>query len=140
MRPVLAQVAEVVRRTPNGQRLQWKLEVEDDLTSSVDPQDLAEMIGNIVENGAQWARHQIRISGRQDGGSVVLSVEDDGPGIPEHEIGTVLARGGRLDESKSGSGLGLAIVGDLAEAYGGALSLKRSSLGGLLVELRLPCS
>lgn len=140
VRPVLDQVSEVVRRTPGGQRVQWRLDVGDDLTSSVDPQDLAEMLGNIVENGAQWARHQVRISGHRDGGTVVLSVEDDGPGIPKREIETVLARGGRLDESKPGSGLGLAIVGDLAEAYGGSLSLKRSSLGGLLAELRLPYS
>ncbi|WP_414470969.1 sensor histidine kinase [Microvirga sp. M2] len=140
LRPTLDQVVEVVRRTTRGQRLQWKLDVGDDLTSSVDPQDLAEMLGNIVENAAQWSHHRIEISGRQDGGAVVLSIADDGPGIPETGIETALIRGGRLDESKPGSGLGLAIAGDLAEAYGGSLSLSRSALGGLQVDLRLPQS
>jgi signal transduction histidine kinase len=65
-------------------------------------------------------------------------VEDDGPGISEHEIEMVLTRGDRLDESKPGSGLGLAIVGDLAEIYGGSLSLERSPLSGLAIELRPP--
>jgi signal transduction histidine kinase len=138
LRPILDQVVEVVRRTPAGQRLRWQADPGETVTSTVDPQDLAEMIGNLVENAANWARREVRISGRQDAGAVVLAVEDDGPGIPEEEIGTVLARGGRLDESKPGSGLGLAIVGDLAEAYGGALSLSRSRLGGLCAELRLP--
>jgi signal transduction histidine kinase len=47
-------------------------------------------------------------------------------------------RGRRLDETKPGSGLGLSIVSDLAAAYGGALSLKTSPLGGLRAELNLP--
>jgi len=51
---------------------------------------------------------------------------------------TAVARGGRLDETQSGSGLGLAIVGDLLDAYGGSLALRRSSLGGLRAEIRLP--
>ena len=67
-----------------------------------------------------------------------LLVEDDGPGVPDQEIETVLARGGRLDATKPGAGLGLAIVGDLIETYGGSLVLSRSPLGGLKVELRLP--
>ena len=138
LRPTLDQVVEVVRRTPDGQRLHWQVDLGDDLTSSVDPQDLAEMIGNLVENAAKWARRQVLISGRQEAEAIVLSVADDGPGIPRDEIGTVLARGGRLDEGKPGAGLGLAIVGDLAEAYDGSLSLSESALGGLSAELRLP--
>jgi signal transduction histidine kinase len=51
---------------------------------------------------------------------------------------TVLARGGRLDEAHPGTGLGLAIVHDLVEACGGSLALRRSPLGGLLAEPRLP--
>jgi signal transduction histidine kinase len=69
---------------------------------------------------------------------LVLSVEDDGPGIPAEQTETVRARGARLDEAEPGSGLGLSIVGDLAEAYGGTLALGRSDLGGLSAEVRLP--
>jgi signal transduction histidine kinase len=50
----------------------------------------------------------------------------------------VLNRGVRADESAPGSGLGLAIVADLAELYGGSVSLGRAGLGGLRAELRLP--
>jgi signal transduction histidine kinase len=80
----------------------------------------------------------VRFNGRRDGTAIVLSVEDDGPGVPEDRVGTVLARGGRLDETQPGSGLGLAIVAEVVEAYGGALTLGRSPLGGLRVELRFP--
>jgi len=68
----------------------------------------------------------------------LVSVEDDGPGVPDDQIGSVLARGGRLDEAQPGTGLGLAIARELTEGYGGSLSLKRSSLGGLSVEVCFP--
>jgi len=107
-----------------------------------DAQDLAEILGNLAENAAKWARSRVRLEGRRDeaaAGTVVLAVEDDGPGIPEDEADRALARGERLDATKPGSGLGLAIVADMLEALGASLRLGRSeSLGGLRAEVRLP--
>jgi len=138
VRPVVEQVIGVLRRSPQGQRLSWEVEGTDSIKVRMDAQDLAEILGNLAENAGAWAVGTVRIASRQDGNAVVLQVEDDGPGVPEDQIETVLARGGRLDETRPGTGLGLAIVGDLVEAYGGSFSLRRSSLGGLLAEVRLP--
>jgi signal transduction histidine kinase len=71
---------------------------------------------------------------------VDIEVEDDGPGIPEEDIGSLFTRGARLDTTgKPGTGLGLAIVRDVAEIYGGRISLEESEdLGGLLARLTLP--
>lgn len=136
--PVVDQVLAVLRRTPRGQSLRWEVEVAQDLAAPIDAQDLAEIVGNLGENALKWAASKIRIAGREEEGAVLVSVEDDGPGIPEDQIGTVLARGGRLDETQPGSGLGLAIVADLAEAYSGSLAVGRSPLGGLSAAVRLP--
>ena len=135
---VVDQVIGVLRRTPRGHQLAWTNAVPDDLRVSVDAQDLAELLGNLAENAAKWAVRAVRIAGRRLGDELLVSIEDDGPGIPGAKIETALVRGGRLDESQSGSGLGLAIVGDLLDAYGGSLALNRSSLGGLHAEIRLP--
>jgi signal transduction histidine kinase len=140
VKPSIDQVVGVLRRTPRGGSLAWEIDVADDLGAPVDAQDLVEILGNLAENAAQWAAAKVRVSGRRDGAAIVLSVEDDGPGVPEDRIGTVLVRGGRLDETQPGSGLGLAIVAELVEAYGGALTLGRSPLGGLCVELRFPAA
>ena len=99
---------------------------------------MAEIFGNLCENASKWAASIVRIAGRLDGGVITLSVEDDGPGVPDSQIGIVLTRGGRLDEAQPGSGLGLAIVSDLAEAYGGTLTIGRSALGGLSAGVRFP--
>ena len=69
---------------------------------------------------------------------LVLTVEDDGPGLSEAQRAQVGARGERLDESVPGSGLGLAIVRDISKLYGGFFAMDQSPLGGLLARLDLP--
>jgi signal transduction histidine kinase len=138
VRPVVEQVVAVLRRTPRGQSLHWEIDVPEGLAAPVDAQDLSEIIGNLGENATKWAASRARISGRVEEGAVVVAVEDDGPGISHGQIAAVLTRGGRADEAQPGSGLGLAIVSDLAEAYGGTLTIGRSPLGGLSAEVRLP--
>jgi signal transduction histidine kinase len=101
-------------------------------------QDLQEMAGNLLDNAAVWARGQVEVTAIADGGQLVVTVDDDGPGIPEPARALALARGGRLDESVPGTGLGLAIVADLADLYGGTLALDKGPLGGLRAVLTLP--
>ncbi|MFL5285599.1 MAG: ATP-binding protein [Rhodopila sp.] len=85
---------------------------------------------------AQGSR--VLITGAAAPDEVVVSIDDDGPGIADGAMAVALTRGGRLDETRPGTGLGLAIVSDLVEVYGGILTLGRSALGGLQVTLRLP--
>lgn len=138
VRPVVERVIGVLRRTPRGHDLDWRNDLDDRLGAIVDPQDLAELLGNLAENAAKWASNTVRFSGTDDQDGVTVVVEDDGPGIPDDGVDTALARGGRLDEAQPGTGLGLAIVSDLVEAYGGSLTLGRSPLGGLRAAVRLP--
>jgi signal transduction histidine kinase len=74
------------------------------------------------------------------GDMVDIDVEDDGPGIPPDKRSELFSRGARLDTTgKPGTGLGLAIVRDVAEIYGGKVSLGESEdLGGVLARLTLP--
>lgn len=101
-------------------------------------QDLEEMLGNLMDNACKWAKSRVRVEGRQEGQWLLLSIEDDGPGIPETALSDVIDRGRRLDETTPGSGLGLSIVRDVAELYEGKLNLAPSTLGGLAARLKLP--
>ena len=109
-----------------------------------DEADLEEMAGNLLDNACKWSKGQVgvRLSAeRGDTGAMLLiRIDDNGPGLSEEDAQKVLRRGVRLDEKTPGSGLGLDIVKELVDVYGGSLQLKRSALGGLLVELRLPTS
>ena len=105
----------------------------------VERQDLDEMIGNLIENAAKYGNGRVFVTVERRPGMVDIIVEDDGPGIPEAEREAIFARGARLDIDKPGTGLGLAIVRDVAEIYGGTVTLEESEdLGGLLVALSLP--
>jgi len=109
-----------------------------------DEGDLEEMAGNLLDNACKWAKSSIGVTvvaERRDGTTnLLIKVDDDGPGLTEEEATKVLRRGVRLDEKTPGSGLGLDIVKELVDVYGGSLQLKRSVLGGLLAELRLPAA
>jgi signal transduction histidine kinase len=105
----------------------------------VERQDLDEMIGNLVENAAKYGGGRVFVTVEPKGKMVDILIEDDGSGIPESERESLFARGARLDTGKPGTGLGLAIVRDVAEIYGGRITLQESEdLGGLLARLTLP--
>ncbi|MBS3849105.1 HAMP domain-containing histidine kinase [Devosia sp. BSSL-BM10] len=107
-----------------------------------DEADLEEIAGNLLDNACKWSGGQVevRLSAEQGSAGTVLllAIDDNGPGLSAEDAQKVLRRGVRLDEKTPGSGLGLDIVKELVDVYGGDLALKRSVLGGLLVELRLP--
>jgi signal transduction histidine kinase len=112
--------------------------VPPDVTVCVHREDLDEMLGNLLDNACKWARAHVRIDAAQSTGHVDILVDDDGSGLAEGMREAVLVRGVRADEAAPGSGLGLAIVRDLAEIYGGSISLEASPLGGLRARLRFP--
>jgi signal transduction histidine kinase len=104
-------------------------------------EDLDEMLGNLMDNACKWARTRVTVTSAQDGTTALaIVVSDDGPGLDPAMQSHVLRRGVRLDEAVPGSGLGLAIVRDLAELYGGSLTLDRSREGGLSARLLLPAA
>ena len=99
-------------------------------------EDMLELLGNLVDNAAKWARSEVAVS-LVHGLPLRLVVEDDGPGVEPSRIADLPHRGTRLDQSAPGHGLGLAIVQDIARLYGGNLAFDRSpELGGLRVNVR----
>jgi signal transduction histidine kinase len=135
---VVEAVVKTLKRTPRGGELDWDLRLSPTASVLVPEDDLAELVGNLLENAAKWARSTVSVGVAVSGGQVRMDVEDDGPGVDAATTELLTRRGVRLDQRKDGSGLGLAIVGDILAAYHGSLRLGRSELGGLAVDVRLP--
>lgn len=109
-----------------------------------DTGDFLELAGNLLDNACKWCKSKVRIaavasaSGDVIASGMVLTVADDGPGIPADAVEALLQRGMRLDESTPGHGIGLAVVKDIARSYGGQLSIRDSELGGAEITVSIP--
>jgi len=126
----------VLKKTRDGERVDWRIEVAAGLTVDVDPHDLVELVGVLLENAAQWACKTVSVSAAPGSGHAELVIADDGPGIGDARPETLGLRGRRLDEAKPGSGLGLAIAREIIALNDGTLELADDR--GLRVTVRLP--
>jgi signal transduction histidine kinase len=136
--PRLADLREALARLYAEKGVAIGLAVPDGLMVSCESQDLDEMLGNLVDNACRWCRGRVQVSAEARDGRVAVRVDDDGPGLDPAAAEAVMARGRRLDEGVPGHGFGLPITLELAELYGGGLTLGHSDLGGLRAELILP--
>lgn len=114
------------------------LDIADDLQVICDPQDFDEMVGNLLDNAWKWTAGAVHIAAHRDGARVVLTIDDDGPGLSQDAALNAFVPGRRLDERTQGHGFGLSIALELAELHDGGLELGRSPQGGLRASLSLP--
>lgn len=133
VRLAVERVINVLEHTEKGGRIAFAIDIPMGLQLAVRSDDLAEILGAVLENAVKYARRQVRVAGSAGPEWTRLTIEDDGPGIARDRIDDALMRGGRLDQSSSGNGLGLSIARELVEAMGGAIELDGSSLGGLMI-------
>ncbi|MEM7503632.1 MAG: ATP-binding protein [Pseudomonadota bacterium] len=104
-----------------------------------DTGDFLELAGNLVDNACKWCETRVDVTVKpHDGKGMLLTVADDGPGIPEDAAELLLQRGMRLDESAPGHGIGLAVVKEIAVAHGGTLTISRSPHGGAAIAVAIP--
>ncbi len=138
VKPLSARLLKTMERLPRGDQLCWRLLCASDFAAPVEEVDLAEMLGNLLDNARKWARSEVSVTAWSAAGDIRLAVDDDGPGVLEADRAVVMRRGARLDETVPGSGLGLSITRAIAEAYGGTMALETSPGGGLRVLLSFP--
>ena len=115
--------------------------VEGKLSLPVKREAFRRCLNNLIANADRYGDHiWVRVGKRR--GSIEITVDDDGPGIPEPDRQDVFRPFFRLDQSRNpetgGTGLGLAITQDIVRAHGGDIHLTDSPQGGLRVRLRLP--
>jgi signal transduction histidine kinase len=138
LRPI---VAEAVRRY-DGARVPVVVEVTNAAPVRGRPQALERVLANLLDNAVRHATSVVEVTVATHEAHVLLTVSDDGPGIPEEDRGRAFGRFTRLDAARDreggGSGLGLAIVRELVEGLDGHVELDRSRMGGLSACVCLP--
>jgi len=145
--PVDKEVARLVdglRKVYRDKNPDFEVRIERGMQFRGDTGDFLELAGNLLDNACKWCERRVRISvvpsvgGDAIASGMVLTVSDDGPGIPKDAADALLQRGMRLDESTPGHGIGLAVVKEIARSYGGELSVSASDLGGAEIMVSIP--
>jgi signal transduction histidine kinase len=132
LKPLVNSLVVTLARTPAGKRIRFEIRTGENQRLPIERTDLAEVLGNLLENATRHAAGLVRITAAPD---QPITIEDDGEGLAPANMPRVLERGARLDERGEGAGLGLAIVQDVLDAYEWRLDLGPSDLGGLKVTI-----
>lgn len=138
IRPVAESIAGALAKLLPDRQLAFDIDIAADCAFRGHREDLEEILGNLMENACKWAKGRVRVAAVDGAEGLVLSVDDDGPGLPPELVEQAARRGARLDEKSPGWGLGLSIVSDLVAVNGGEIAFSKSGLGGLSVVVRLP--
>jgi two-component system, OmpR family, phosphate regulon sensor histidine kinase PhoR len=124
---------------------------EDARVLHADPAKMHDVVRNLLENASAYAppHSTIRLRARRDESSLVLEVEDEGPGIPEADLNRIFERFYRVDKARArsaddaspeegGTGLGLAIVKHLVTLHGGTVTARNAPHGGAVFRITIP--
>jgi two-component system sensor histidine kinase PhoQ len=134
--PVAGRIRDSLAKIHADKGLALSVDCPPELSWRIDEGDAFELLGNVMDNAAKWARWRVAVRLWRDGGRLRIRVDDDGPGFTDTE--SVLRIHVRGDERVPGHGVGLAIVNELVASHHGELNLARSDLGGARVDIALP--
>jgi two-component system, OmpR family, sensor histidine kinase PhoQ len=133
--PIAERIRDALAKVYAEKALDFSVECPRDLAWRIDEGDLFEMLGNLLDNAAKWARSRVALRVWCEAGRLCIRIEDDGPGFSDTE--SVLRLHVRGDERVPGHGVGLAVVNDLVASHQGELELSRGSMGGGRVDIVL---
>ncbi|MEJ5991219.1 ATP-binding protein [Ramlibacter sp. PS3R-8] len=134
--PVLERIREALGKVYADKGVGITLDAAPGLAWRIAEADLFEMMGNLMDNAAKWAKTRVVARAWREGAALRLRIDDDGPGFSDTE--SILRLHVRLDERVPGHGVGLAVVNDLVASYEGQMKLERAELGGGRVDITLP--
>jgi two-component system sensor histidine kinase PhoQ len=139
LEPLIDRLLNTLEKVYLDKGIRVEKDIPDKLQVRADQGDLMEMLGNVLDNAFKWTRSGIWIRVHEEDSRIVISIEDDGPGISPEQARLILNRGVRMDEQTPGHGIGLAIVLDIVQAYEGKLEMEGYDQGAR-IRISLPQS
>jgi two-component system sensor histidine kinase PhoQ len=134
--PVVERIRDALVKVYGEKAPDISIDCPDSLGWRIAEGDLFEMLGNLMDNAAKWAKAQVDVRVWLEAGQLHICIQDDGTGFSDTE--SVLRLHVRGDERMPGHGVGLAVVSDLVASHQGQMSLARAAIGGGQVDIVLP--
>ena len=136
--PIIQKVANAMDKVYQHKQLSITIEATNKVAIKADETDIMEMVGNLLDNACKAANSTVLVTLINEGNWAVLTIDDDGPGIPSDKKQALLERGTRLDTYADGQGIGMALVSDLIAIYQGKLLIERAPSGGARFIVKFP--
>ncbi|HSI66153.1 MAG TPA: ATP-binding protein [Planococcus sp. (in: firmicutes)] len=136
-------VSDLVRPAFEEKRITLSIVSDPDISAFIDPERIQQVLLNVLDNARKHSPEGTRVTlrGIRDEEKVVISISDEGEGIPEDDVPYVFERLYRVDKSRSresgGSGIGLAIAKEIVESHGGSITLESERGQGTVVRIEL---
>jgi two-component system sensor histidine kinase PhoQ len=138
LKPLVDKLISTFAKVYFEKNLQFGVSIAANCECRGDEADLLELLGNLLDNACKACRHRIDIAAHASERWLLIAIEDDGPGIAEHQRTAILQRGQRADSYAPGQGIGLAVAVDILSSYGAELDIGTSPLGGARFSIRWP--
>lgn len=140
VRPEIDKIARSLGKAYYDRDIEIEVDASDQCRFRGDVGDFLEILGNVMDNACKHCRRRVRVSvaHSEDNEELIITVEDDGAGIPEPRRREILERRVRGDTRTEGQGIGLAVVHSITTDYGGSVEIGDAKLGGARVVIRLP--
>ncbi len=145
LKTVLEKIIVSLEKVYVAKQIQFEMLAEQDAIIYCEEGDLYEIAGNLLDNACKWCNKKVWVSvedvfqSSSNEFSILLIIEDDGPGVEADIVEQILQRGVRADQNITGHGIGMAIVNELLELLGGKLEAGKSKqLGGMSWRVYLP--
>jgi len=146
LRPVAEAALAACRERAAQKRIRLTIEAPDHLEAVINPQLVEQALVNLIDNAVRYSGEEteVTVTAQAADRDIIVTVSDQGPGIPAEHLPRLFERFYRVDKARSaelgGTGLGLAIVKHIAQAHKGSVSVESSLGRGSSFTLRLPAA
>lgn len=138
LRPIVDKLLTSFAKVYFDRKLELQADFDAECACSADEGDLFEVLGNLIDNACKACKSRVIVRAQQSENWLLISVEDDGPGIAPDARTRILLRGQRADSYAPGQGIGLAVAVDILDSYGAELDIGSADLGGARFIIRWP--
>jgi two-component system sensor histidine kinase PhoQ len=138
IRPIVEKMVATFAKVYFDKQVQLAVDIDARCACRADEGDIYEVLGNLIDNACKACVKHVSVHAQQSEHWLLISVEDDGPGIPEQARAQIVLRGQRADSYQPGQGIGLAVAVDILDSYGAELDIGAAALGGARFTIRWP--
>lgn len=138
IKPLVARIGLALNKVYHHKEIMFENHLDDSFQYPIAEGDAMEVMGNLLENAFKYGTQWVKVSMQRSHNSIDIHIEDDGNGVADSMLTSILKRGARADTQTAGQGIGLAVAVDILSSYNAGLNVSQSQKNGARFTIQLP--